>query len=63
MTDCELILPFDLEPNTPGWYRPTTVAEPALIALSLKAGEVSGWALDPWSLRVAVGIGVALGAS
>ena len=39
----------------------TTVAEPALIAVSLKASEVSGEALDPWSLRVAVGIGVALG--
>jgi hypothetical protein len=39
----------------------TTVAEPALIAVSLKAGEVSGGTVDPWGLRVAVGVGVALG--
>jgi hypothetical protein len=39
----------------------TTVAEPALIAVSLKAGEVSGAALNPWGLRVAVAIGVAFG--
>ena len=39
----------------------TTVAEPALIAVSLKAGEVSGATLNPWGLRVAVAIGVALG--
>ncbi len=39
----------------------TTVAEPALIAVSLKAGEVSGETLNPWGLRVAVAIGVALG--
>jgi hypothetical protein len=39
----------------------TTVAEPALIAVSLKASEVSGATLNPWGLRVAVAIGVALG--
>jgi hypothetical protein len=39
----------------------TTVAEPALIAVSLKASEVSGAALNPWGLRVAVAIGVAFG--
>ena len=39
----------------------TTVAEPALIAVTLKAGEVSGKTLDPRGLRVAVAIGVALG--
>jgi hypothetical protein len=39
----------------------TTVAEPALIAVSLKAGEVSGASLNPWGLRVAVAIGVAFG--
>ncbi|MGI9416744.1 MAG: DUF1538 domain-containing protein [Geminicoccaceae bacterium] len=39
----------------------TTVAEPALIAVTLKAGEVSGKSLDPRGLRVAVAIGVALG--
>ena len=39
----------------------TTVAEPALIAVSLKASEVSGAALDPWGLRIAVALGVAFG--
>ena len=39
----------------------TTVAEPALIAVSLKAGEVSGGAIDPWGLRIAVAIGVSGG--
>jgi hypothetical protein len=39
----------------------TTVAEPALIAVTLQAGEVSGEALSPWGLRLAVAVGVALG--
>jgi len=39
----------------------TTIAEPSLIAVSLKAGEVSGGAIDPWGLRIAVAVGVASG--
>lgn len=39
----------------------TTVAEPALIAVSLKAEEISGGALSARGLRVAVAIGVAVG--
>ena len=39
----------------------TTVAEPSLIAVALKAQEVSGGAVHAWGLRVAVAIGVALG--
>jgi hypothetical protein len=39
----------------------TTVAEPALIAVSLKAEEISGQAIGAWALRVAVAIGVAAG--
>ena len=35
-----------------------TVAEPALIAVSLKAGEVSGGTIKPRALRVAVAVGV-----
>ena len=38
----------------------TTVAEPALIAVAAKAGEVSGGAVRPWGLRIAVAIGVAV---
>jgi len=39
----------------------TTIAEPALIAVALKANEVSGGAIGVWGLRVAVAIGVAIG--
>jgi hypothetical protein len=41
----------------------TTIAEPALIAVSLKVTEVSGGAVKSWGLRVAVAIGVAIGVS
>lgn len=41
----------------------TTLAEPALIAVSLKANEVSGGAIGVWGLRVAVAIGVGVGVS
>jgi len=39
----------------------TTIAEPALIAVALKANAVSGGAVNPWGLRFAVATGVALG--
>ncbi|MFP6741040.1 MAG: DUF1538 domain-containing protein [Alphaproteobacteria bacterium] len=39
----------------------TTVAEPSLMAVALKAREVSGGAIDPWGLRLAVAVGVAIG--
>lgn len=39
----------------------TTIAEPALIAVAMKAHEVSGGAIGIWGLRVAVAIGVAVG--
>lgn len=38
----------------------TTIAEPSLIAVSIKANETSGGGLKPWGLRIAVAIGVAL---
>ena len=41
----------------------TTLAEPALIAVSMKANTVSGGAIGVWGLRVAVAIGVAVGVS
>lgn len=41
----------------------TTVAEPALIAVAMKAHSVSGGAVGVWGLRIAVGIGVAVGIS
>ncbi len=39
----------------------TTIAEPALIAVSIKAGEISGGTIDPFGLRLAVALGVAFG--
>ncbi|NNG11996.1 MAG: DUF1538 domain-containing protein [Halobacteria archaeon] len=39
----------------------TTLAEPALIAVAMKAHEVSGGSVGIWGLRVAVAIGVAVG--
>lgn len=41
----------------------TTIAEPSLIAVALKAEEVSGGAINANSLRIAVAIGVAIGIS
>jgi hypothetical protein len=41
----------------------TTLAEPALIAVSMKANVVSGGAIGFWGLRVAVAIGVGIGVS
>ena len=38
----------------------TTIAEPSLIAVALKAREVSGGAVAAWGLRIAVALGVAL---
>ncbi|MGI9308372.1 MAG: DUF1538 domain-containing protein [Gammaproteobacteria bacterium] len=39
----------------------TTVAEPALIAVALKAAELSNGAISSWGLRIAVALGVAIG--
>ena len=38
----------------------TTIAEPALIAVALKAQDVSSGAVNAWGLRIAVAIGVGL---
>jgi len=39
----------------------TTVAEPALIAVALKAEDISGGAISAFGLRMAVAMGVAIG--
>jgi len=39
----------------------TTIAEPALIAVAIKAQQVSGGTITVWGLRIAVAIGVAVG--
>ncbi len=39
----------------------TTIAEPSLMAVAIKANEVSGGSIGIWGLRVAVALGVAVG--
>ncbi len=39
----------------------TTIAEPALMAVAIKANEVSGGTISIWGLRIAVALGVAIG--
>ncbi len=41
----------------------TTIAEPSLMAVAIKASQVSGGTVSIWGLRVAVAIGVAIGIS
>ncbi len=41
----------------------TTIAEPSLIAVAIKANEVSGGSIGVWGLRIAVALGVAVGIS
>ena len=41
----------------------TTIAEPSLIAVALKASSVSGGAISVWGLRLTVALGVAIGVS
>ncbi|MFK5986637.1 MAG: DUF1538 domain-containing protein [Pseudomonadota bacterium] len=39
----------------------TTIAEPSLLAVAIKAQEVSGGAIGIWGLRISVALGVAFG--
>lgn len=41
----------------------TTAAEPSLIAVALKAQNISGGAINAWGLRITVAVGVAIGVS
>jgi hypothetical protein len=41
----------------------TTIAEPSLLAVAIKAHQVSGGSIKTWSLRIAVAIGVSVGIS
>ncbi len=41
----------------------TTIAEPSLMAVAIKASQVSGGAVGIWGLRITVAIGVAIGIS
>ncbi|TCK19031.1 uncharacterized protein DUF1538 [Thiogranum longum] len=39
----------------------TTIAEPSLMAVAIKANQVSGGSVGVWGLRISVAIGVAIG--
>lgn len=39
----------------------TTIAEPSLLAVAIKAQQVSAGSINPWGLRIAVAIGVGIG--
>ncbi len=39
----------------------TALAEPALLAVAIKAEAISGGTIRPWGLRIAVAVGVSLG--
>ncbi|BDQ36648.1 membrane protein [Pseudodesulfovibrio nedwellii] len=39
----------------------TTIAEPSLLAVAIKASDVSGGVISQWGLRITVAVGVALG--
>jgi len=41
----------------------TTIAEPSLMAVAMKANQVSGGSIGIWGLRIAVAVGVAVGIS
>lgn len=41
----------------------TTIAEPSLLAVAIKAQQVSGGVIGIWGLRIAVALGVAVGIS
>lgn len=70
----EFVFGTDTAPPEAQWYRyswvfvfgaligfSTTIAEPALIAVSFKAQEASRGGLNQWGLRLAVAAGVAIG--
>jgi len=73
LTDPALIYAGEIDPSFDwrdyGWVYlfafmvgfSTTIAEPSLIAVAIKATEVSGGAISAWGLRIAVAIGVAVG--
>ena len=79
LTNPDFVLASELATGTPGvidWIDyywvfifafligfSTTIAEPSLIAVAIKANEVSGGSIGVWGLRIAVAIGVAVGIS
>jgi hypothetical protein len=73
LTDPAFIAPADLASELTWWnYKwvylfgfaigfSTTIAEPSLLAVAIKANKVSAGSIGVWGLRIAVAIGVAFG--
>ncbi len=73
LTDPAFIAPADLASELAWWnYKwvylfgfaigfSTTIAEPSLLAVAIKANKVSAGSIGVWGLRIAVAIGVAFG--
>jgi hypothetical protein len=73
LTDPTFIMHQDLDAELTWWnYKwvylfgfaigfATTIAEPALLAVAIKANQVSAGSIGVWGLRIAVAIGVAIG--
>ena len=73
LTDPAFIVPANLDAELTWWnYKwvylfalaigfSTTIAEPALLAVAIKANQVSAGSIGVWGLRIAVAIGVAFG--
>ncbi|MEG3641311.1 DUF1538 domain-containing protein [Magnetococcus sp. PR-3] len=74
LSDPMLVFGSEQVPDNPGWWRygwvylfafligfSTTIAEPSLLAVAIKAQEVSRGAVEPFHLRIAVAFGVAVG--
>jgi hypothetical protein len=75
LTDPAFIAPDNLDAEITWWnYKwvylfafaigfATTIAEPSLLAVAIKAHQVSAGSIGVWGLRIAVAIGVAIGIS
>ncbi|MBF0610843.1 MAG: DUF1538 domain-containing protein [Magnetococcales bacterium] len=74
LTDPQFLFGSATTPDNVPWYKyywvyifaaligfSTTIAEPALLAVAMKASEVSMGTIRPFPLRIAVAIGVAIG--
>lgn len=71
LTDLQTVLGESVVPHWSEYYwvylfafsigASTTIAEPALIAVAVKANQVSGGAIGVWGLRLAVALGAAMG--
>ncbi len=73
LTDLDFILQGDPESTLNWWHYKwvylfafaigfaTTIAEPSLLAVAIKANQVSAGSIGIWGLRIAVAIGVAIG--